>query len=78
MRELITRFLINYSNKHPRVVVSFFVFVLGLIGINTYANHDAMEHGYDRTLKIGPIESGVQKTLQLPEDLADGGQPLIE
>lgn len=54
--------VIGCIKEHPvaSVGVAIGTFISAFL-IDNHANHDAMEHGYDRKFKVGPFESGVYK-----------------
>ncbi len=70
--------LIDCIDKHSWIVPTAILGVLGALGINELGNHNAMEHDYERSCKLGPLVISVRKSLPdnpgLPD--ADGGQPL--
>lgn len=72
--------IIDYLDRHSWIVPTAIVGGLGAFALNELGNHDAMEHGYDRSFSVGKLETGVRKNSLDDSTLsdADGGQPLIE
>ena len=70
--------VIDFCDRHPLVVHTTAICSIALLAINEYANHNAMEHNYNRSLKLGPIEIGVRKNLLNHSTFSneDGGEPL--
>ena len=60
-----SNFMLNYGDVIVHnlkwIIPTFAVTGLGIYAVNTYADHDAMEHGYERTTKAGPFETSVKR-----------------
>ena len=60
-----SNFLVNYADvivdNLKWIVPTVAGLCIGLHTINTYADHDAMNHGYERHTKAGPFETTVKK-----------------
>ncbi|MBR6210189.1 MAG: hypothetical protein IKQ81_03465 [Clostridiales bacterium] len=72
--------VLAFLDRHPWIVPSATMAGLSLFALNELGNHDAMEHGYDRSFSVGKLETGVRKSGSGDSTHldADGGQPLIE
>lgn len=58
--------ILEIAKGNPWILPALGVCGIAGLGIHTYANHDAMEHGYNRTVKFGKLELGVYRNPELP------------